>query len=250
MPADSVRDLFSLEGRVALVAGASRGIGRVLARGLRAAGAQVVACGRSELRDAEDFEYLRCDLGDDAQVADLFEHVRRRHGRLHVYVHDAAVTLPAGQGLQGVDVFSQTLQANLVAAYRCCATAGAAMAEAGGGSIIGVTSINSLQAFPDNPGYVAAKGGMRMMSKALALDLGPRKVRVNSLVPGYIRTDMTARSYAEPQLREQRTRRTMLGRWGEAEDLIGAAVFLASDASAYVTGTDLIVDGGWTAKGL
>ena len=250
MPGTSVREMFSLEGRVALVAGASRGIGRVLARGLRAAGAQVVACGRSELSEAEDFEYLRCDLGDDAQVAGLFEHVRRRHGRLHVYVHVAAVTLPAGQGLQGVDVFSQTLQANLVAAYRCCAAAGAAMAEAGGGSIIGVTSINSLQAFPDNPGYVAAKGGMRMMSKALALDLGPRKVRVNSLVPGYIRTDMTARSYADPQLREQRTRRTMLGRWGEAEDLVGAAIFLASDASAYVTGTDLIVDGGWTAKGL
>ena len=248
--ARSPAELFSLDGRVVLVAGASRGIGRALAQGLAAAGARVVGCGRSELRDAEGFEYERCDVADEAQVARLFASVRERLGLLHVYVHVAAVTQPSAGGLQTAQVFAQTLDANLVAAYRCCAAAGAGMAEAGGGSIIGVTSINSLQAFPGNPGYVAAKGGMRMMAKALALDLGPRNVRVNCLVPGYIRTDMTAGSYADPLLREQRTRRTMLGRWGETGDLVGAAVFLASDASAYVTGTDLIVDGGWTAKGL
>lgn len=245
--------LFSLDGRVALVAGASRGIGFVLAQGLAGAGATVVGCGRSAApQDARttSFEYLRCDLADEAQVAAMFAEVRRRHGAPDVYVHVAAVTLPSGAGLQSAQVFEQTLQLNLVAAYRCCATAGAAMAEAGGGSIIGVTSINALQAFPDNPGYVAAKGGMRMMCKALALDLGPRGVRVNCLVPGYIRTDMTARSHADPKLREQRSRRTMLGRWGEAAELVGATVFLASRASSYVTGSDLVVDGGWTAKGL
>ena len=118
------------------------------------------------------------------------------------------------------------------------------------GSIVAVTSIGSILAFPNNPGYIAAKGGLRMMSKALALDLGPSNIRVNSILPGYINTEMTATSYNDPISRESRASRTMLGRWGEANDLVGAAIFLASDASQYITGTDLIVDGGWTAKGL
>jgi NAD(P)-dependent dehydrogenase (short-subunit alcohol dehydrogenase family) len=89
-----------------------------------------------------------------------------------------------------------------------------------------------------------------MMSKAMALDLGKFNIRVNSLVPGYIHTEMTNSSFNDPKKSAVRSERTMLGRWGETKDLIGAAIFLASDASAYITGTDLIVDGGWTAKGL
>jgi NAD(P)-dependent dehydrogenase (short-subunit alcohol dehydrogenase family) len=118
------------------------------------------------------------------------------------------------------------------------------------GSIVTVTSIGSLLGFPNNPGYVASKGGLRMMSKALALDLGKFNVRVNNLVPGYVHTDMTTASYSDPLKSKERAERTMLGRWGQVGDLIGAAIYLASDASSYVTGTDLVVDGGWTAKGL
>jgi NAD(P)-dependent dehydrogenase (short-subunit alcohol dehydrogenase family) len=89
-----------------------------------------------------------------------------------------------------------------------------------------------------------------MMSKALALDLGRHAIRVNCLVPGYIHTDMTAASYADPAANAERAQRTMLGRWGQVDDLVGAAVFLLSDASCYITGSDLFVDGGWSAKGL
>jgi gluconate 5-dehydrogenase len=124
------------------------------------------------------------------------------------------------------------------------------MIARGAGSIINVTSIGSLVGFPDNPGYVAAKGGLRMLTRALAIDLGRSGIRVNNLAPGYVRTGMTARSYDDPQLNAQRTEHTILGRWGVPEDMVGPAVFLASDASAYMTGQDLIVDGGWTAKGL
>src|SRR5262245_57551582 len=117
-------------------------------------------------------------------------------------------------------------------------------------SIVFVTSINSVLGFPGNPAYVAAKGGLRQLTKALALDLGSRGIRVNALAPGYIRTFMTESSYANTEQRAARTARTMLGRWGEPSDLVGAAIFLLSDASNYVTGQDLFVDGGWTAKGL
>jgi len=119
-----------------------------------------------------------------------------------------------------------------------------------GGSIINITSIGSVVGFPGNPGYVASKGGLRMMTKALAVDYGQAGIRVNAIAPGYIETAMTAGSFADPELHEQRRRHTCLGRWGSVSDMVGAAIFLASDASSYVTGQDLIVDGGWTAKGL
>jgi gluconate 5-dehydrogenase len=124
------------------------------------------------------------------------------------------------------------------------------MERSGGGSIINVTSIGAVQGFPGNPGYVASKGGLRLLTKALALDLADKNIRVNNLAPGYIHTAMTDKSFNDPQRHQERLARMMLKRWGKPDDLIGAAIFLASEASAYVTGQDIFVDGGWTAKGL
>jgi NAD(P)-dependent dehydrogenase (short-subunit alcohol dehydrogenase family) len=124
------------------------------------------------------------------------------------------------------------------------------MRTAAKGSIINVTSLGAFRGFPDNPAYVAAKGGLSQLTRAFAEDLGRHGIRVNNLVPGYINTALTAASHADPVRHEQRRRHTMLGRWGEAGDLVGAAIFLASDAASYVTGQDIVVDGGWLAKGL
>ena len=124
------------------------------------------------------------------------------------------------------------------------------MRLSGGGSIINITSIGSTLGFPGNPSYGASKGGLRVLTKALANDLGDENIRVNNLAPGYIRTDMTEISFKDERKNKARLQRMLLGRWGEITDLCGAAIFLASDASSHVTGTDLFVDGGWTAKGL
>jgi len=249
--------LFSLEGKVALVTGASRGIGAALADGLAGAGASVVGVARSSAPRApfrHPVRYVAADLaaGLDAAVAEIVA----EHGRIDVLVNAAGVSVSAAPG-EALAAFDATLDINLRAAYAAClavaphmAVKGAAQGEGGGGSIINVTSINSLVGFPGNPGYVAAKGGLRLLTKALAVDLGPRGVRVNALAPGYIHTDMTAASFADPERHAARARHTCLGRWGEVEDLVGAAIFLASDASRYMTGQDLVIDGGWTAKGL
>lgn len=239
--------LFSLTGKIAIVTGASRGIGFALADGLAAAGADVVAIARSaqpRVPFSNRVEYISADVSGD--IGEVFARVAQARGRIDILVNAAGITLPGGEA--ALENFERSLRVNLAAPFACCLAARPHMPP--GSSIINVTSIGSIVGLPDNPGYAAAKGGLRILTKGLAVDYGTSGIRVNALAPGYIHTDMTAKSFADPVLHEQRRRHTCLGRWGTVDDLLGAAIFLASDAAAYITGHDLVVDGGWTAKGL
>lgn len=244
-------DLFGLDGRVALVTGASRGIGNAIALGFAKAGATVIASARSPRPDLPlpSVDYLPIDLSEPDGATTIVRDVVDAHGRLDILVNAAGVSLPPDPDRTEDERFVRTVEFNLTAIYRLCITAIAAMPSEGG-SVINVTSIAATVALPGNPGYIASKGGLRMLTRALANDHGQRGVRVNNLAPGYVRTAMTADSYGDPRRQEQRRRQTMLGRWGEVEDMVGAAIFLASPASRYVTGQDLLVDGGWTSKGM
>jgi NAD(P)-dependent dehydrogenase (short-subunit alcohol dehydrogenase family) len=245
-------DLFRLDGRVAIVTGASRGIGHAIARGFASAGAQVSGLGRSEATqdEATGFAYSTCDVTSATSFSELVERVYAQAGRIDILVNAAGITLSDWAAEDPLAAFRQTLACNLTAVFDCCRTVIPFMRRGGYGSIINVTSIGASLGFPGNPGYVASKGGLAALTRALALDHGQQGIRVNSLVPGYVRTAMTQASHADPERRQARSARTMLGRWGEPEELAGAAIFLASPASSYVTGTELFVDGGWTAKGL
>jgi NAD(P)-dependent dehydrogenase (short-subunit alcohol dehydrogenase family) len=241
--------LFDLTGRAIVVAGGSRGIGLSIANGLAKAGADVFVIGRSPKPMApinNGGRYVIADLLTDAKAA--MAKVAHEAGTIDGLVNCAGVSLGQVDPENEISRFRNTIDANLNLAYNSCLEAIPLMKD--GASIVNVTSINSVLGFPGNPGYVSAKGALRMLTRALAVDLGARGIRVNALAPGYIRTEMTAASYADPHENERRRAHTCLGRWGEPEDLVGAAIFLLSDASAYVTGTDLFVDGGWTAKGL
>ncbi len=247
-----VHKLFSLEGRVAIVSGGSRGIGAAIANAYAKAGARVAAVARTAQKPAEleaGVSYRTCDVTTSGAFERVAEQVFQSEGRLDILVNAAGISLPQG-GLAEAERFDRTLDTNLRAAYRMCLAASRHMEASGGGAIINVTSINSVLGFPGNPGYVASKGGLRMLTKALAIDLAKFRVRVNSLAPGYIRTAMTAASQADPVLREARLERMILRRFGEPEEVVGAAIFLASPAASYITGIELFVDGGWTAKGL
>jgi NAD(P)-dependent dehydrogenase (short-subunit alcohol dehydrogenase family) len=249
-PLQADLSIFSLTGKTILVAGASKGIGLAIAEGLAHAGANVVGFGRSSASASLQFKYKQCDVLDRSGFASMADACVKEYGAINAYFHVAGITEPANGTMQNIDAFEEILRVNLTSAYSCCRHVGTLMVNQNKGSVVTVTSIGSMLAFPNNPGYLASKGGLRMMSKALALDLGKFNIRVNSLVPGYIHTDMTHSSYSDPEKSSIRSERTMLGRWGQKQDLIGAAIFLASDASSYITGTDLVVDGGWTAKGL
>jgi NAD(P)-dependent dehydrogenase (short-subunit alcohol dehydrogenase family) len=239
---------FSLEGKTAVVTGASRGIGAAIAAGLQAAGAKVFGISRSGTAPRH-VTAIACDLADDAAVQRAFDHLAGSGDRLDVLVNAAGISLPVSAGASELTRFRATLATDLTGVYATILAAYPLLKKAGG-SIVNVTSINSVRGFPGNPGYVAAKAGLAGLTRALAADYARDGIRVNALAPGYVATGMTAASFADPAMHEDRRRHTMLGRWGNPEDMVGAAIFLASSASAYMTGQELFVDGGWTTKGL
>jgi gluconate 5-dehydrogenase len=230
---------FSLAGKTAIVTGASRGIGAALADALASAGASVTGLARSAKPDTPFTHAVRY-LSRDVTAG--IGHICAETGQFDILINAAGISLP------GAENFAATIQTNLTAVHAACEAARPHMRA--GASIINITSIASILGLPGNPAYNAAKGGLRLLTKSLAVDYGPAGIRVNALAPGYVRTAMTAASHADPARNEARRRHTCLGRWGNVDDLAGAAIFLASDASAYITGIDLFVDGGWTAKGL
>lgn len=241
-----------MAGKIAIVTGASRGLGATIAEGLCHAGMIVYGVGRSitSTISHNDFIYHSCDVLDKDGLADIFKIVEREHVSLSCLVNVAGITMPNEQNIMNDDAFDKTLAVNLKATYWLAQMAFNAMKQNQRGSIVNITSISGLMGFPNNPSYAASKGGLEALTRALAVDFGKYNVRVNNIAPGYFMTDMTAQSYADEAMQQKRTERTILARWGNPKELIGPTLFLASEQSSYVTGTTLVVDGGWTAKGL
>ena len=258
-----IEKLFSLRDRVAIVTGAASGMGAAIAKGLAQAEAKIAVVDLNPTGGEAVVEEIRTsggtasfhlvNLSQTEAIEELCRELYQQQGRIDIVVNAAGITLPLKDTdtlEQRLTNFDKTIEVDLRAAYALSMAAAEYMAKSGGGSIINITSINSVVGFPGNPGYVAAKGGLRMMTKGLALDLIKDKIRVNAIAPGYVRTAMSQASYDDPEKHQQRLRHMIIPRWGEPEDLVGATIFLASEASAYITGQDIFVDGGWTAKGI
>jgi len=248
---------FRLDGRVALVTGAGTGIGAAIARALAEAGADVACHGNKHVPN--DTAAAITKLGRRAAVvtgdvrergtADaLVEATVRELGAIDILVNNAGTIRRAPAVDFSDDDWAAVVDVNLSAVFRLCRAAGRQMLGRGGGKIVNIASLLSFQGGITVPAYAASKGGVAQLTKALANEWAGRGVNVNAIAPGYILTDNTAALAADPVRNQQISVRIPAGRWGEPADLGGAAVFLASRASDYVSGHVLVVDGGWMGR--
>lgn len=241
-------DIFILKETLAVVTGAGKGIGRAIAKGLHEAGANVLGIARSSSRN-NPFVSIEGDVTDVGTIMNVKAEIKKHEFSNLVLVNNAGVTLPSEEPYPE-DLWRRTLETNLTAPFLWIEALLELFNTVESGSIINITSIGAERAFPNNPAYVASKGGLKMLTKYYAKALGMNGVRVNNVGPGYMVTGMTKSNYDNRSIRESRQQHTLLGRWGLPEDLVGICIFLSGPASSYITGQDIYVDGGWLANGL
>ena len=241
---------FRLDGKLALVAGAASGIGRAAARGLAAAGAYVVC---ADINDAQPVaaetngEAMVLDITDEVAVANAVHGIRERHGHIDVLVSTPAVNVRKSLLDYSAEEFDKVIRLNLKGTFLIAQAVGKVMLAQKSGSVILLSSIRSVTVEPGQGIYAATKAGLVQMARALAAELGPAGVRVNCIAPGVVETPLTAPIKNNPDWYNAYSAKNALGRWASADEMAGPVVFLASNASSYVTGAVLFVDGGWTA---
>ena len=252
-----ILDQFKLDGRIALVTGASAGLGQAIAIALAEAGADVACHGNTRSAEAtcraisqnsrEAFA-LTGDLAKNETPRHLIEATFKHFGRLDILVNNAGTIRRAAAVNYSEEDWAAVIEVNLSAVFRLSQLAGRQMLKQGSGKIINIASLLSFQGGITVPAYAASKGGVAQLTKALANEWAGKGINVNAIAPGYMRTDNTQSLQDDEVRNRQILERIPAGRWGEPADLTGAAVFLASSASDYVNGHVLVIDGGWLGR--
>jgi len=247
---------FDLDGRVAIVTGASGGLGAHFAATLAAAGAQVIACARrlepleQLAADRPGIAPVRCDVTDDVQLERLVRGVLDAHGRIDVCVNNAGISSGGPEEQRDPAAFARVLDVNVRSVFALCQLVAEPMLEQGRGSIVNVSSMFGIVASSPAPeaGYVASKAAVNGLTRELGAQWARKGVRVNALAPGWFPTDMNADLFADERAANWVAKTCPMGRPGRPDELDGALLFLASDASSYCTGQVIVVDGGWTLR--
>lgn len=258
MNRDQTHRLFDVTGRVALVTGSSRGLGRTLAHTLAQAGAHVILHGRdigaldavsAELTEqgTDALGSIQCDVTDRAAVQDAMASVMDQWGTPDILVNNAGLQRRAPIHEFDPDDWDAVIGANLSSAFYVSRFVSPGMVRRGSGKIINVASVQSRLARQTIAPYSASKGGVAQLTAGMAADLARHNIQVNALSPGYFATDMNQALVQDAEFDSWLRQRTPAGRWGAVEELSGALLFLASDASSFVSGQNIVVDGGITA---
>ena len=252
-----ILDRFRLDGRIAVVTGARTGLGQGIAVALAEAGADIVAVGSTTMDETmaavgatgRDCHFVLSDLNDPEEARQVVPAAMAAAGRIDILVNNAGITRRAETVDLSLEEWSDVLSVNLTAPFVLSQDAARAMMRLGnGGRIINVASVLSLQGGVKVPSYVASKHGVLGLTRVMANELAPHGITVNAIAPGYMHTDMTDALRDDPDRTRQILDRVPVGRWGTPDDLAGAAVFLASEAASFVTGTIIPVDGGWLSR--
>jgi 2-deoxy-D-gluconate 3-dehydrogenase len=255
MPNSTLPELFRLDGKVALVTGSASGLGAAIATALAQAGALVAVHGnrRPAIETAEAIgpsaSAFRADLSSTTGAEDLFSQAVQHFGKVDILVNNAGTIHRDAAEDTTLDSWQQVLQVNLTSVFQLSQlVARNLIARDAPGKILNIASLLSFQGGIRVPAYAASKGGVAQLTKALANEWAPRRIQVNAIAPGYFATTNTEALQADETRNRQILERIPAGRWGQPQDLAGAALFLTSAASDYVTGTVLTVDGGWMGR--
>jgi 2-dehydro-3-deoxy-D-gluconate 5-dehydrogenase len=252
-------NLFDLTGRAAIVTGGNGGIGLGIARGLAQAGASIAVAGRNHDKNAAAVRTLEAlgakavavevDVRDEASCRAMVGAAAKAFGRVDILVNNAGTNIRKTPQDMTLAEWREVLDTNLTSAFLCSQAAYPEMVRAGGGKIISIGSMLSLFGGPLMAAYGSSKGGIVQLTRSLAAAWGKDNIQANAILPGFINTDLTKTAKVQiPGLEQRVVARTFTGRWGEPDDLAGTAVFFASAASDYVTGTAIPVDGGYSVQ--
>lgn len=249
---------ISLDGRVAVVTGASKGLGREMAESLALAGAQVALVARSEgllsevVRGIQDrggsADYVVADVTDETAASEVDQSVRETFGACDILINNAGINNRKPIEEMSLEEWHEILEVNLTGPFTMSRALVPGMKRKKWGRIINLTSIMSHVSLPNRTGYSTTKAGLLGFTRALALELAPYNITVNGISPGPFATEMNRPLIEDPEKNRQFLSRLPVGRWGRVEEIGQLAVYLCSDGAGYMTGTDLVIDGGWTAQ--
>ncbi|WP_029582874.1 SDR family NAD(P)-dependent oxidoreductase [Bradyrhizobium sp. URHD0069] len=253
-------ELFDLSGKVAIVTGGNGGIGLGMARGLAEAGADIAIVGRNEAKSNAAVDDIRqcggkaisvvADVTDKAAVVTMAGLVARELGRIDILVNNAGINIRKPPHVLDIEEWDSVIKTNLTSAFLCSQAVYPAMKAAGGGKIINIGSMMSIFGVSFTPAYAASKGGIVQFTRSCACAWAADNIQANAVLPGWIDTDLTKRARVEIDgLHDRVLARTPAARWGAIGDFVGIAVFLASSASDFVTGTAIPIDGGYSIMG-
>jgi len=249
---------ISLSGRTAVITGASRGLGEAMAKALSGAGAQIALVARDRDRmervrsdiagTQQTAEVFVADLTQEDQVARLAAEIKGRFGSPQILINNAGINVRKNLAEFTLDEFRSVLDASLISTFLMCRAFAPGMQGTGYGRILNMTSIMSHVSLPGRAAYSSAKAALLGLTRALALELAADGITVNGISPGPIGTDMNLQLMNNPETRAQFLANIPVGRWGSVEEIGALACYLCSESAGFITGTDILIDGGWTAR--
>lgn len=244
--------IFSVKDKIIIITGGSEGNGAEITKGFLEEGSNVIVLDKKEIKPKKyfsnpNFHFYKVDITNRKILKSIISKIISEFKTIDVLINNAGISLKSNKN-NYLEVWNKTLDVNLHSPFFLISLVQNNMKP--GSSIINITSLGAYQGFKENPSYIASKSGLSSLTKSFAFDLSKKGIRVNNIVPGYIKTNMTKKSFISKVQNKKRKERMILQRWGESKDLVGPCIFLASSASSYMTGSDIIVDGGWLSKGI
>ena len=235
-----INNLFNIKKKICVVSGANGGLGSKIVKGLLLNGAIVIGIDIKTTKNiqSKNFQFIKVDLTKKKETHKLFVFIKKKFKKIDSIINICGVSDPNN--------FNNNIDVNLIAPFNLINSLQKLLFKKGS-TIVNITSLNAELGFSKNPGYNSSKGALKMLTKALANDLAKNNVRVNNIGPGYFLTDMTKKFYKNKKARNVRLSRIPMNRYGKPDELVGSIIYLISNASSYMTGSELIIDGGWTA---